>query len=72
MTEADALAIGRAERQEDEPLPVAFLDDEGPGEPPPFIPPPNVHELFGLRPGETVAHAPVRSAAQREAESDQS
>lgn len=67
LTEADALAAGPDERQE-EGQQVAFLDDEGPGEPPPFITTATARELYDLRPGETVADAAARKASENEAE----
>ena len=67
LTEADALAAGPDERQE-EGQQAAFLDDEGPGEPPPFISTTNARELYDLRPGETVADAATRKASENEAE----
>jgi DNA invertase Pin-like site-specific DNA recombinase len=56
LTEADALAGGR----QDEP---ALLDDEGPSaEVLRFITTTTARELYGLRPGETVAQAAARKA----------
>ncbi|ARS57596.1 hypothetical protein [Ralstonia pseudosolanacearum] len=48
----------------DTPEPT-FLDDEGPSlDVPLFITKTNARELFGLRPGETVAQAAARKAAE--------
>lgn len=44
----------------------AFLDDEGPGEPPPFITTATARELYDLRPGETVADAAARKARENQ------
>lgn len=46
---------------------LAFLNDEGPSDIiPPFVTTANAREMFGLRPGETVAQAAARKAAERE------
>lgn len=45
-------------------LEPAFLDDEGPLDVPLFITRTNARELFGLRPGETVAQAAARKASE--------
>lgn len=65
MSEADALAAGPDERQE-EGQQVAFLDDEGPADPPPFITTTNARKLYDLRPGETVAQAAARKARENQ------
>ena len=47
----------------DEP---AFLDDDGPSaDLPAFIPTTNARELYGLRPGETVAQAITRNQTEQ-------
>ena len=61
LTEADALAAGDDGRQDEAP---AFLDDEGPSDPPPaqYIVTQTARQLFGLRPGESVADSAARAA----------
>jgi len=68
LTEADALTASQDERQE-EGQQVAFLDDEGRVELPPFITTATARELYDLRPGETVADAAARKARDGEAKS---
>ena len=46
----------------------AFLEDDAPADPPPFITTTNARELYDLRPGETVADAAARKASENEAE----
>lgn len=46
-------------------LEPAFLDDEGPSaDIPPFVTTKTARELYGLRPGETVAQAAARKASE--------
>ena len=64
LTEADALAAGPDERQEEEQQ-VAFLDDEGPSDDlPAFIDTANIRSLYGWEPGETVEEAIARHRAK--------
>ncbi|EKZ8390526.1 hypothetical protein RFB02_004473 [Salmonella enterica subsp. enterica serovar Agona] len=44
----------------------AFLEDDAPADPPPFITTTNARELYDLRPGETVADAAARKARENE------
>ncbi|WP_454764042.1 pirin [Cupriavidus campinensis] len=56
-SEANVVLVGELE--------PTFLDDEGPSlDVPLFITRTNARELFGLRPGETVAEAAARTAAE--------
>lgn len=49
----------------------AFLDDDGPSEDlPAFVSTTNAYELFGLKEGETVLDAIVRSNLVEDAKSD--
>ncbi|QDW51995.1 pirin [Burkholderia sp. KBS0801] len=65
MNAHDVIASGNALADlADAPEPT-FLDDEGPSlDVPMFITRTNARELFGLRPGETVAQAAARKAAE--------
>ncbi|MFG7107709.1 hypothetical protein ACGYWM_23755 [Burkholderia pseudomallei] len=65
LSEQDAIASGNVLADlADMPEPT-FLDDEGPSlDVPLFITKTNARELFGLRPGETVAQAAARKAAE--------
>lgn len=65
LSERDAIASGNVLADlADTPEPT-FLDDEGPSlDVPLFITKTNARELFGLRPGETVAQAAARKAAE--------
>ena len=65
LSEQDAIASGNVLADlADAPEPT-FLDDEGPTlDVPLFITRANARELFGLRPGETVAQALARKAKE--------
>ncbi|OSO81228.1 hypothetical protein [Burkholderia pseudomallei] len=65
LNEQDAIASGNVSADlADAPEPT-FLDDEGPSlDVPMFITKTNARELFGLRPGETVAQAAARKAKE--------
>ncbi|MBU9401813.1 pirin [Burkholderia multivorans] len=64
MNEQDAIASGNVlANLADAPEPT-FLDDEGPPlDVPLFITRTNARELFGLRPGETIAQALTRKTS---------
>lgn len=64
-SEADGTFAGELE--------PTFLDDEGPSlDVPLFITRTNARELFGLRPGETVAQAVARKASEATQSTDTS
>ena len=61
----DAAARGDDLVKGDGAMKPVFLDDEGPSaDIPPFISTTNARKLFGIRPGETVAEAAARKAAE--------
>ena len=63
LSEADA--AGSSDDLADSLEEPAFLDEEGPGaEIPPFITTTNTHELYDIRPGETVSEAIARRNAK--------
>ena len=65
LSEQDAAESGDDLVEVDGALEPAFLDDEGPSaDIPPFITTTNARELYGLRPGETVAQAAARKALE--------
>lgn len=65
LSEQDAAASGDDLVEVDGALEPAFLDDEGPSaDIPAFITTTNARELYDLRPGETVAQAAARKAAE--------
>lgn len=64
LSEQDAAESGDDLVEVDGALEPAFLDDEGPSDPPPFITTTNVRKLYDLRPGETVAQAAARKASE--------
>jgi hypothetical protein len=65
LSEQDASESGDDLVEVDGALEPAFLDDEGPSaDIPPFITTMNARELYGLRPGETVAQAAARKAME--------
>ena len=65
LSEQDASESGDDLVAVDGALEPAFLDDEGPSaDIPPFITTMNARELYGLRPGETVAQAAARKAME--------
>ncbi|USB84064.1 hypothetical protein [Burkholderia cenocepacia] len=60
-----AIASGKALADSADAPEPTFVDDEGPClDVPLFITRTNARELFGLRPGETVAQAAARKAAE--------
>nr|WP_017172706.1 hypothetical protein [Xanthomonas phaseoli] len=65
LSEQDAIASGEVADGLTDSLEPTFLDDDGPSlDIPLFITRTNARELFGLRPGETVAQAAARKAAE--------
>lgn len=64
LSEQDAAESGDDLVEVDGALEPAFLDDEGPADPPPFITTTNARKLYDLRPGETVAQAAARKASE--------
>ena len=65
LSEQRAIASGKVLADlADTPEPI-FLDDEGPSlDVPLFITKTNARDLFGLRPGETLAQAVARKASE--------
>ena len=64
LSEQDAAESGDDLVEVDGALEPAFLDDEVPADPPPFITTTNARKLYDLRPGETVAQAAARKASE--------